>query len=97
MSNFNIFSFYLTYFSFFTVGDDEVRAWPIPEGMLAQPAAGTIHSDLERGFIRAEVVASSDLLELGSMNSCKDKGLLRLEGKEYLVKDGDVMHIRFAV
>ncbi len=83
--------------SFFTVGDDEVRAWPIPQGMPSVQAAGTIHSDLERGYIRAEVVASSDLLDLGSLHACKEKGVLRLEGKEYIVKDGDVMHIRFAV
>ncbi len=82
---------------FFTVGDDEVRAWPIPKGTPAVEAAGTIHSDLQRGFIRAEVVPSTDLLELGSLSSCRDKGLLRLEGKTYEVVDGDVMHIRFAV
>jgi len=82
---------------FFTVGDDECRAWPIPRGMNAQPAAGVIHSDLERGFIRAEVVPGSDLLELKTLAACRDKGVLRLEGKQYTVKDGDVMHIRFAV
>jgi GTP-binding protein YchF len=82
---------------FFTVGDDEVRAWPIPEGMVAVDAAGEIHSDLARGFIRAEVVHSDDLLRLGSLAKCRDEGVLRLEGKQYVVRDGDVMHIRFAV
>lgn len=82
---------------FFTVGEDEVRAWPIPRGTVAVDAAGEIHTDLQRGFIRAEVVRTSDLLELGSMSACRDKGLLRLEGKSYVVQDGDVMHVRFAV
>lgn len=82
---------------FFTVGDDEVRAWPIVEGTDAVHAADTIHSDLARGFIRAEVVHSNDLLRLGSLSKCRDEGLLRLEGKTYIVQDGDVMHIRFAV
>ncbi|MBZ0263878.1 DUF933 domain-containing protein, partial [bacterium] len=83
--------------SFFTVGDDEVRAWSIPSGTPAVEAAGTIHSDLQRGFIRAEVVSSEDLLREGSLSGCRDKGLLRLEGKTYVVQDGDVMHVRFAV
>ena len=82
---------------FFTVGDDEVRAWPIPREMIAVDAAGEIHTDLSRGFIRAEVVASSDLLEKGSLSACRDAGQLRLEGKQYVVQDGDVMHIRFNV
>lgn len=82
---------------FFTVGDDECRSWPIPEGMNAQDAAGEIHSDLSRGFIRAEVVSSDDLLRLKSLAACRDEGVLRLEGKQYVVKDGDVMHVRFAV
>ena len=82
---------------FFTVGDDECRAWPIPVGIDAQHAAGEIHSDLERGFIRAEVVPSAELLRLKTLAACRDNGLLRLEGKQYVVKDGDVMHIRFAV
>ncbi len=82
---------------FFTVGDDECRSWPITSGLPAVEAAGEIHSDLQRGFIRAEVVPSTTLLELGSMSACKDKGLLRLEGKTYIVQDGDIMHIRFAV
>ncbi len=82
---------------FFTVGDDEVRSWPIVEGTPAVQAAGEIHSDLQRGFIRAEVVSSDDLLAHGSLAACRDKGLLRLEGKDYRVRDGDVMHVRFAV
>jgi len=80
--------------SFFTVGEDEVRAWETHRGATAQESAGEIHTDLQRGFVRAEVVAYEDLISLGSMNEAKAKGKLRLEGKEYLVKDGDIMHIR---
>jgi len=80
--------------SFFTVGEDEVRAWETKRGATAQESAGEIHTDLSRGFVRAEVVAYDDLTSLGSMNEAKSKGKLRLEGKEYLVKDGDIMHIR---
>ena len=80
--------------SFFTVGDDEVRAWTIREGDSAVIAAGKIHTDLARGFIRAETVASEVLLEKGSQPACREAGLLRLEGKGYVVKDGDVMEIR---
>jgi GTP-binding protein YchF len=80
--------------SFFTVGPDEVRAWTIPVGATAQEAAGTIHSDLARGFIRAEVTACTDLLTLGSEAEVKKQGKMRLEGKEYIVKDGDIMHVR---
>lgn len=83
--------------SFFTVGEDEVRAWPIRRGDRAPRAAGRIHSDLERGFIRAEVVHYDDLLALGSESRARQEGKLRLEGKEYVVKDGDVLNIRFAV
>ncbi len=83
--------------SFFTVGDDEVRAWTIPAGTRAQPAAGEIHSDLERGFIRAEVVTFDDLVEAGSLDACRKRGTLRIEGKEYVVADGDVMSVRFSV
>jgi GTP-binding protein YchF len=83
--------------SFFTVGEDECRAWTIREGTVAQKAAGSIHSDLERGFIRAEVVEWDKLLEHGSMAKCRDAGILRLEGKEHVVADGDVMHVRFNV
>ena len=80
--------------SFFTVGEDEVRAWETKRGATAQESAGEIHTDLSRGFVRAEVVAYEDLISLGSMNEAKSKGKLRLEGKEYLVKDGDIVHIR---
>jgi GTP-binding protein YchF len=83
--------------SFFTVGEDEVRAWTTRRGAPAVEAAGEIHTDLQRGFVRAEVVACDDLLLLGGMNEAKTKGKLRLEGKEYLVKDGDIMHIRFNI
>lgn len=83
--------------SFFTVGEDEVRAWSIRRGTPAQRAAGTIHTDLEKGFIRAEVVRCEDLLKHGSMHALKEKALFRLEGKEYVVQDGDVMHVRFNV
>ncbi len=83
--------------SFFTVGEDECRSWTIRKGTKAQQAAGVIHSDLEKGFIRAETVHYDDLISLGSLNACKDKGVLRLEGKEYVVKDGDILNIRFNV
>jgi GTP-binding protein YchF len=83
--------------SFFTVGEDEVRAWTTRRGATAQEAAGEIHTDLQRGFVRAEVAAYDDLTSLGSMNEAKAKGKLRLEGKEYPVKDGDIVHIRFNV
>ncbi len=83
--------------SFFTVGEDEVRAWTIRQGTAAKAAAGAIHSDLEKGFIRAEVVRWDDLVRLGSLAACKDQALLRLEGKEYLTQDGDVMHIRSGI
>jgi GTP-binding protein YchF len=80
--------------TFFTVGEDEVRAWTTRRGATAQESAGEIHTDLSRGFVRAEVVSYDDLTTLGSMNEAKAKGKLRLEGKEYLVKDGDIVHIR---
>ena len=83
--------------SFFTVGEDEVRAWTTRRGASAVEAAGEIHTDIQRGFVRAEVVAYDDLISLGGMNEAKTKGKLRLEGKEYLVKDGDIMHIRFNI
>jgi ribosome-binding ATPase len=86
----------LGYISFFTVGEDENRAWSIPRGTVAQQAAGEIHSDIERGFIRAEVVAYDALIGRGSMAACKEHGDVRLEGKEYVVKDGDVINFRFA-
>ena len=82
--------------SFFTVGPDECRAWTVERGATAPVAAGVIHSDLQKGFIRAEVVHYDDLTTLGSMNEAKNRGKLRLEGKEYIVKDGDILNIRFA-
>jgi GTP-binding protein YchF len=83
--------------SFLTAGEDECRAWTIRRGTKAQQAAGTIHSDIERGFIRAEVVAFEELMRAGSLAACRDKGTLRLEGKEYAVQDGDVINFRFNV
>ncbi|HEU4743769.1 MAG TPA: DUF933 domain-containing protein, partial [Anaerolineales bacterium] len=80
--------------TFFTVGEDEVRAWETKRGATAQESAGEIHTDLQRGFVRAEVVHYDDLISLGGMNEAKSKGKLRLEGKEYIVKDGDIVHIR---
>ncbi len=86
----------LGYMSFFTVGEDECRAWSIPRNTPAQEAAGEIHSDIARGFIRAEVVAYDALIARGSMAVCRDHGEVRLEGKEYLVRDGDIINFRFA-
>jgi GTP-binding protein YchF len=86
----------LGYMSFFTVGEDECRAWSIAHGTSAQSAAGEIHSDIERGFIRAEVVAYAALTSRGSMAACREHGEVRLEGKEYVVQDGDVINFRFA-
>jgi GTP-binding protein YchF len=83
--------------SFFTVGDDEVRAWPVPDGASAWVAAGKIHSDIQRGFIRAEAIHYEDFVRCGSMAAAKTQGLLRLEGKEYRVRDGDILHFRFSV
>lgn len=83
--------------SFLTAGEDEVRAWTIRRGMNAQKAAGKIHSDIERGFIRAEVVSYEDFMAGGSMAAARDKGQLRLEGKTYEVKDGDIINFRFNV
>ena len=83
--------------SFFTVGPDECRAWTVHRGATAPEAAGEIHTDLQKGFIRAEVVHYDDLISLGSMNEAKTRGKLRLEGKEYIVKDGDILNIRFAI
>jgi GTP-binding protein YchF len=83
--------------SFFTVGEDEVRAWTINDGTNAVRAAGKIHSDLERGFIRAETVAYDDFIAAGKMSKARDAGKLRLEGKDYLVKDGDIINVRFNV
>jgi GTP-binding protein YchF len=86
----------LGYISFFTVGDDECRAWSIPRDTAAVLAAGEIHSDISRGFIRAEVVRYASLLERGSLAACRDRGELRLEGKDYVVVDGDVINFRHA-
>ena len=83
--------------TYFTTGPKETRAWTIRAGMVAPQAAGVIHTDFERGFIRAETVAYSDLVEMGSMGAAKEKGLVRSEGKEYVVQEGDVMLFRFNV
>lgn len=83
--------------SFLTAGEDECRAWPIKKGTVARRAAGTIHSDIERGFIRAETYGWEDLVEHGSEAALKSKGMFRLEGKDYVVADGDVMNFRFNV
>jgi GTP-binding protein YchF len=83
--------------SFLTAGEDECRAWTITRGTKAPGAAGKIHTDFERGFIRAEVIAFTDLDANGSVAACREKGLLRLEGKDYVIQDGDVVHFRFNV
>jgi len=83
--------------SFFTVGEDEVRAWTIPQGASAVEAAGAIHSDLARGFIRAETVSYADLIAAGSMVEARKRGQVRLEGRDYVVQDGDILNIRFNV
>ena len=83
--------------SYLTAGEPEVRAWTITKGTKAPQAAGKIHTDFERGFIRAEVVAYDDLISCGSHGAAKEKGLIRLEGKDYIVKDGDIMLFRFNV
>jgi len=83
--------------TFFTVGEMEIRAWTIKTGMTAPQAAGVIHSDLERGFIRAEVMKYGDFISLGSEHACKDAGKFYIEGKNYIVEDGDILHIRFNV
>ncbi len=83
--------------SFLTVGEDEVRAWTVPVGANALEAAGVIHSDLARGFIRAEVISYTDIIAAGTLSAARQKGLLRLEGKDYIVRDGDILNIRFNV
>ena len=83
--------------SFLTAGEPEVRAWTIKKGTKAPQAAGKIHSDRERGFIKAEVVSYKDLMECGSMNTAKEKGLVRMEGKDYIMQDGDIVLFRFNV
>ena len=87
----------LNYITYFTVGVKEVRAWTITEGTKAPGAAGEIHTDFEKGFIRAEVIAYEDFIQYGSEAACREVGKLRVEGKEYIVKDGDCMHFRFNV
>jgi hypothetical protein len=83
--------------SFFTVGEDEVRSWTIPMGATALEAADTIHSDLARGFVRAEVVGYDDLIAAGSLDAARKQGTLRLQGRDYVVQDGDILNIRFIV
>lgn len=83
--------------SFLTAGKPEVRAWTIKKGTKAPEAAGKIHSDIQRGFIKAEVVSYNDLIKEGSMNAVKEKGLLRVEGKDYVMQEGDIVLFRFNV
>ena len=85
----------LNYQTYFTAGEKEVRAWTIREGMKAPQAAGVIHTDFEKGFIRAEVIKYADFVELGSELACKENGKMSVEGKDYVVSDGDIMHFRF--
>ena len=83
--------------SFFTIGKEDVRAWTIRRGTAARAAAGQIHSDMERGFIRAEIIPYEVFAEYGSEQAVKEVGLMRVEGKEYVVADGDLVHVRFNV
>ncbi len=83
--------------TFFTVGQDEVKAWSIPAGISAAKAAGTIHSDIERGFIRAEVIAYQTLIDCGGLTEARRRGVLRAEGRTYSVQDGDVINFLFNV
>jgi len=83
--------------TFLTTGEDETRAWEVRRGARAPEAAGVIHSDLERGFIRAEVIGYEELVAAGSLEAARHKGLVRIEGKDYVVREGDVLHVRFAV
>lgn len=83
--------------TFFTVGETENRAWTVEKNAFAPQAAGKIHSDFEKGFIRAEVIAYEDFLKYRGEQGAKEKGRFRLEGKEYVVQDGDIMHFRFSV
>jgi GTP-binding protein YchF len=84
-------------FSYLTAGKQEVRAWTIPIGTKAPQAAGKIHTDFEKGFIRAEIVSYDDLMQFGSVNAAREHGKVRVEGKEYVMQDGDVVHFRFNV
>ena len=81
--------------TFLTIGDDEVRAWELPEGTTASRAAGKIHTDFEQGFIRAEVVPFDELVACGGFAEARKRGVLRQEGKDYIVQDGDVVHVLF--
>ena len=83
--------------TFLTAGPKEARAWTVPAGATAPQAAGVIHTDFERGFIRAEVISYADYVELGGEQGAKEAGKMRLEGKDYVMRDGDVMHFRFNV
>jgi ribosome-binding ATPase YchF (GTP1/OBG family) len=83
--------------TFFTVGEKEVRSWTVPEGTPAAKAAGKIHSDMERGFIRAEVISVDECLALGGLGKAKEAGKLRVEGKDYILRDGEIFHVRFNV
>jgi ribosome-binding ATPase len=83
--------------TFLTTGEDETRAWEIRRGATAPEAAGRIHSDLERGFIRAEVIGYDDVVAAGGWDAARSKGLLRIEGRSYVVREGDVLHVRFNV
>jgi hypothetical protein len=83
--------------TFLTTGEDETRAWEVRRGATAPEAAGVIHTDLQRGFIRAEVISYDDLVQAGSMEAAKHQGWVRVEGKDYVVAEGDVLHVRFAV
>lgn len=87
----------LNYATYFTAGKKEVRAWTITKGMKAPQAAGVIHTDFEKGFIRAEVIHYNDFIHYKSEAACRDNGKLNVEGKDYTVEDGDVMHFRFNV
>ncbi len=87
----------LGYISFLTAGEDDVHAWTIVRGTKAPKAAGKVHTDIERGFIRAEIVAFDDLKACGTMNAAKEKGLVRSEGKEYVMQDGDITYFKFNV
>jgi ribosome-binding ATPase YchF (GTP1/OBG family) len=83
--------------TFFTTANQDLRAWTVPRGTTALQAAGRIHSDMERGFIKAEVVSFEDLMQCGSEHAAKEKGVLKSQGKDYVVKDGDIIHFRFNV
>ena len=87
----------LNLITFITAGEKETRAWTCADGTKAPQAAGVIHTDFEKGFIRAEVTSYKDFVDCGSYTACKDKGVTRLEGKDYIVQDGDIVHFRFAV